>query len=173
MNLGTSDIINIVIGTAFIVISIPLLIRWRKIGSKVLIQDQQWSTLRILLLVVGVLSILSLILQYSNMSYFDIYRLTGTVVAVSVYMLVRDGVGEEGLVSAGKLYPWSEVRAYDYEVRKNVVAVYFTIESQNDKKPDDYRSKELDFSKEDEDQLKRFLENNLGRKYTRMKKNAK
>lgn len=173
MNLGTSDIINIVIGTAFIVISIPLLIRWRKIGSKVLIQDQQWSTLRILLLVVGVLSILSLILQYSNMSYFDIYRLTGTVVAVSVYMLVRDGVGEEGLVSAGKLYPWSEVRAYDYEVRKNVVAVYFTIESQNDKKPDDYRSKELDFSKEDEDQLKRFLENNLGRKYTRMKKNSK
>lgn len=173
MNLTTSDIINIVIGTAFIIVAIPLLIRWKNIGNKVIIQDQQWSTLRILLLVVGVLSILSLILQYSSMSYFDIYRLTGTVVAVSVYMLVRDGVGEEGLVSAGKLYPWSEVRAYDYEVRKNVVAVYFTIESQNEKKPDDYRSKELDFSKEDEEQLKRFLENNLGRKYTRMKKNAK
>lgn len=173
MNLSTMDILNVVIGTAFIGISIPLLLRWRKINKNVIIQDQQWSTMRILLLIVGVLSILSLIFQYQSLSYFDIYRLTGTVVAVSVYMLVRDGVGEEGLVSGGKLYPWSEVRAYDYEKRKNVVAVYFTIESQNEKSPDDYRSKELDFSIQDESQLKRFLQNNLGRKYTRMKKNSK
>lgn len=173
MNLGTTDIINIVIGTVFIAVSIPLFIRWRKINKKVIIQDQQWSTMRILFLVVGVLSILSLLLDGANMTYFDVYRLTGTVFAVSIYMLVRDGVGEEGLVSGGKLYPWSEVRAYDYETRKNVIAVYFTIESQNESKPDDYRSKELDFSKQDEEQLKKFLEMNLGRKYTRMKKNSK
>lgn len=173
MDLSTYDIINIIIGTVFIIISIPLLIRWRKINKKVIIQDQQWSTMRILLLVIGVLSMLSLVMEWQKLTYFDIYRLTGTVVAVSVYMLVRDGVGEEGLVSAGKLYPWSEVRAYDYEVKKNVIAVYFTVESQNEKEPDDYRSKELDFSKQDEPQLMKFLEMNLGRKYTRMKKNAK
>lgn len=173
MNLSTYDIINIIIGTAFIVISIPLLIRWKKINKKVIIQDQQWSTMRILLLVIGVLSMISLVMEYKKLSYFDIYRLTGTVVAVSVYMLVRDGVGEEGLVSAGKLYPWPEVRAYDFEIKKNVIAVYFTVESQNEKEPDDYRSKELDFSKQDEPQLMKFLEMNLGRKYTRMKKNAK
>lgn len=167
------NIINIAIGTIFILISIPLFIRWRRISGKVLITDQQWSTMRILFLVVGVLSVLSMIMEGANMSFFDIYRLTGTIVAVSVYMVVRDGVGEEGLVSGGKLIPWNEVRAYDYEVRKNVVAVYFTVESQNEKNPDDYRSKELDFAREDEDVLKKFLDTNLKRKYTRMKKNVK
>lgn len=173
MNLSTTDIINILIGVAFIGLAIPLFIRWRKLSGKVIISDQQWSTMRILFLAIGVLSVLSMITQGANMSFFDIFRLTGTIIAVSIYMVVRDGVGEEGLVSGGKLYPWSEVRAYDYEKRKNVVAVYFTVESQNGKKPDDYRSKELDFSIEDEELLKKFLENNLGRKYTRMKKNSK
>ena len=173
MNLSTTDIINIVISVIFVGLSIPLFIRWRKLTGKVIISDQQWSTMRILFLVIGVLSVISMITQASSMSIFDILRLTATIIAVSIYMVVRDGVGEEGLVSGGKLYPWSDVRAYDYERRKNVIAVYFTVESQNEKKPDDYRSKELDFSVEDEELLKKFLENNLGRKYTRMKKNSK
>ncbi len=167
------NILNIAIGTIFILVSIPLFIRWRKISGKVLITDQQWSTMRIMFLVVGVLSVLSMIMEGANMSFYDIYRLTGTIIAVSIYMVVRDGVGEEGLVAGGKLIPWSEVRAYDYEVRKNVVAVFFTVESQNEKNPDDYRSKELDFARTDEDVLKRFLDTNLKRKYTRMKKNVK
>ncbi|HAW12837.1 MAG TPA: hypothetical protein DCW34_03960, partial [Erysipelotrichaceae bacterium] len=75
--------------------------------------------------------------------------------------------------SAGKFYPWEIVRAYDYEERKNVIAVYFTIESQNEKKPDEYVTKELDFSKEDQETLMKFLKLNLGRKYTRMKKKQK
>lgn len=173
MNLSTTDIINIVISVIFVGLSIPLFIRWRKLTGKVIISDQQWSTMRILFLVIGVLSVISMITQASSMSIFDILRLTATIIAVSIYMVVRDGVGEEGLVSGGKLYPWNEVRAYDYERRKNVIAVYFTVESQNEKKPDDYRSKELDFNVEDEELLKKFLENNLGRKYTRMKKTSK
>lgn len=173
MNLSTTDIINIIISVIFFGLSIPLFIRWRKLNGKVIISDQQWSTMRILFLAIGVLSVISLITQGSSMSMFDILRLTATIIAVSIYMVVRDGVGEEGLVSGGKLYPWSDVRAYDYERRKNIIAVYFTVESQNEKKPDDYRSKELDFSVEDEELLKKFLENNLGRKYTRMKKNSK
>jgi hypothetical protein len=173
MSLSMSDILNIVIGVVFIGLSIPLFIRWRKLSGKVIIADQQWSTMRILFLAIGVLSIITMITQGASMSMFDIFRLTGTIIAVSIYMVVRDGVGEEGMVAGGKLYPWSEVRAYDFEQRKNVVAVYFTVESQNDNKPDDYRTKELDFSNEDEDLLMEFLENNLGRKYTRMKKKTK
>lgn len=173
MNLSTADIINIVISIVFFALSIPLFIRWRRLRDKVIISDQQWSTTRIIFLTLGVLSFISLLTQGSSMTMFDIVRLSATVVAVSIYMVVRDGVGEEGLVSGGKLIPWSEVRAYDYEQRKNVVAVYFTVESQNENKPDDYRSKELDFANEDKEILMKFLETNLGRKYTRMKKNVK
>lgn len=173
MSLSTADIINLVISIVFFALSIPLFLRWRRLRDKVIISDQQWSTTRIIFLALGVMSFISLLTQGSSMTMFDIIRLTATVVAVSIYMVVRDGVGEEGLVSGGKLIPWSEVRAYDYEPRKNVIAVYFTVESQNDKKPDDYRSKELDFANEDKEILMKFLENNLGRKFTRMKKNSK
>ena len=100
-------------------------------------------------------------------------RICMTVIAVTAYMVVRDGVGEEGLLSAGKFYPWNIVRSYDFEERKNVIAVYFTVESQNEKKPDEYVTKELDFSKEDQETLMKFLKLNLGRKYTRMKKKQK
>lgn len=118
MNLGLNDIINIVIGVVFIGLSIPLFFRWKKLNGKVIIADQQWSTMRILFLVVGVLSVLSMFTQGASMSMFDIFRLTGTIIAVSVYMVVRDGVGEDGLVTGGKMIPWSEVRAYDYEKEK-------------------------------------------------------
>ena len=88
-------------------------------------------------------------------------------------MIVRDGVGEDGMLSGGKFYPWDQVMAYDYRVEKNIVAVYFMIESTDEKKKDEYTTKELDFSISDKDVLLKFLELNLGRKYTRMKKKAK
>ena len=56
------------------------------------------------------------------------------------------------------------------EEKKKVLAVYFTVESQNEKKPDEYVTKELDFANEDKESVKEFLKLNLHRKYTRMKK---
>lgn len=124
-------------------------------------------------LVIGVMSFVSFLLTNQNTTLWDYLRICMTVIAVTAYMVVRDGVGEEGLLSAGKFYPWNIVRSYDFEERKNVIAVYFTVESQNEKKPDEYVTKELDFSKEDQETLMKFLKLNLGRKYTRMKKKQK
>jgi len=101
---------------------------------------------------------------------WDYFRIAATLLAVTAYLAVHDGVGEEGMVSGGKFFPWSEVRSYDYQEQKNHVAVYFTVESQDEKKPDDYTTKELDFSNQDKEVLMKFLKLNLGRKYTRMKK---
>ena len=166
-----SDTMNIILIASFSVLSVIMLVRWFLNRGKVMIQDQQWSYIRIMFLVVGLLSILSFIA--SNNSILDYVRLTVMVVAVSAYMIVRDGVGEDGLVSGGKFYPWEIVRAYDYKELKNVVEVYFTVDSTNEKKPDEYTTKVLDFSNESKDILMRFLEINLGRKYTRMKKKTK
>ncbi|MBR4164322.1 MAG: hypothetical protein IKR11_12430 [Solobacterium sp.] len=166
-----SDTMNIILIASFSVLSVIMLVRWFLNRGKVMIQDQQWSYIRILFLIVGLLSILSFVT--SNNSFLDYVRLTVMVIAVSAYMIVRDGVGEDGLVSGGKFYPWEIVRAYDYKELKNVVEVYFTVDSTNEKKPDEYTTKVLDFSNESKDILMRFLEINLGRKYTRMKKKTK
>ncbi len=167
-----SDTMNIILIVSFSILSVLMLFRWFKNRGRVMIQDQQWSYIRILFLIVGLLSILSFVTVPNN-SFLDYARLTVMVVAVSAYMIVRDGVGEEGLVSGGKFYPWEIVRAYDYKELKNVVEVYFTVDSTNEKKPDEYTTKVLDFSNESKDILMRFLEINLGRKYTRMKKKTK
>ena len=165
-------ILNVAISVIFAVLSVIMLFRWNKWRGKVIIQDQQWSTVRILFLAIGVMSFISFLTINQNTTYWDYIRIVMTIIAVTAYMTVRDGVGEEGLLSAGKFYPWNIVRSYDYEERKKVIAVYFTVESQNEKKPDEYVTKELDFSVEDKDTLMKFLKLNLGRKYTRMKKKS-
>ena len=165
-------ILNVAISVIFAVLSVIMLFRWNKWRGKVIIQDQQWSTVRILFLAIGVMSFISFLTTNQNTTYWDYIRIVMTIIAVTAYMTVRDGVGEEGMLSAGKFYPWNIVRSYDYEERKKVIAVYFTVESQNEKKPDEYVTKELDFSVEDKETLMKFLKLNLGRKYTRMKKKS-
>ena len=162
--------LNIVIGIVFTAFGIVMMIRWAKIHKKIMIQDQQWGTLRIMVLILGVLSMLTLVMNTATNSGWDYFRIAATLVAVTAYLAVHDGVGEEGLVAGGKFFPWSDVRSYDYQEQKNHVAVYFPVESQDEKKPDDYTTKELDFSNQDKEVLKKFLTLNLGRKYTRMKK---
>ncbi len=164
--------VNMVLVAAFLILSVILLIRWSKVNRKVMISDQQWSVMRMVFLGIGLLAIFQ-IMSNTAKSGWDVARMVSTIVLVTVYLILKDGVGEEGLVSSGKFYPWSEVRSYDWEDRKKIVAVYFTVESQDEKKPDQYRTKELDFSQEDREYLMRFLEINCRRKFTRMKKKKK
>lgn len=164
-----NDYVNIVLIAVFSVVSVVMFWRYFKNGSKVMIKDQQWSYIRILFLVIGVMSVISL-LSSKNNTLLDYFRIGVMIVAVTAYMLMRDGVGEEGLVSGGKFYSWDLCRAYDWQEKKSIIAVFFTMEDPSDKNPDGYKTKELDFSKEDKDVLMEFLKLNLGRKYTRMKK---
>lgn len=163
-------ILNVAISVIFAILSVVMFLRWNKWKGKVIIQDQQWSTVRIMFLAIGLLSFVSFLMTNQNTTLWDYLRICTTIIAVTAYMMIRDGVGEEGLLSGGKFYKWNIVRSWDYEERKNVIAVYFTVESQNEKKPDEYVTKELDFSKEDKDTVLKFLDLNLSRKYTRMKK---
>ena len=164
------DIFNIVIGVLFVIVGIVMLLRWTRVHKYIMIKDQQWGYLRIFVLFIGLLSIATLLMNAANNTTSDYFRIGATLVAVTAFLAVHDGVGEDGMVSAGKFYPWNEVRAYDYRENKNHVAVYFMVESRNEKKPDDYTTKELDFSNQDKEVLLKFLKLNLGRKYTRMKR---
>ncbi|MCR5795820.1 MAG: hypothetical protein K6G61_10810 [Solobacterium sp.] len=164
-----NDYVNIVLIVGFGILSVLMFYRYFKNGSKVMIKDQQWSYIRILFLVIGVLSVISLVSSANN-SVLDYFRIGVMIVAVTSYMLMRDGVGEEGMVAGGRFYSWDIVRAYDWQEKKSTVAVFFTLDDPTDKKPDGYTTKELDFAKDDKDVLLEFLKLNLGRKYTRMKK---
>ena len=165
-----NDTLNIIIGVVFSVIGVVMMIRWFKIHKYIMIQDQQWGTLRIMILVMGLLTMVTLLLNTANNTALDYFRMGATMVAVTAFLAVHDGIGEEGMVAGGKFIPWAEVRSYDYRDKKNVVQVFFTVESEDEKKPDEYTTKELDFAQTDREVLIKFLQLNLGRKYTRMKR---
>ncbi len=168
-----SDIFNIVIGVLFVIIGIIMMVRWARVHKYIMIKDQQWGYLRIFFLAIGLMSIATLLMNIASNTITDYFRIAATMVAVTAFLSVHDGIGEEGIVATGKFYPWSEVRSWDLKEEKNYVAAYFTIESEDEKKPDEYTTKELDFAKEDQEYLKKFLNMNVGRKYTRMKKKSK
>ena len=165
-----NDYLNITITIVFAILAVMMLVRWSKLRGKVMIQDQQWSTLRMVFLAFGILSFFTLFVNQSTNTLYDYLRIGATLAAVTAYMSCRDGVGGEGMISAGKLYPWTEVKAWDYEERAKVLAFYFQIDSQNEKKPDNYTTKELDFAKDDKEAIMKFMNLNLSRKYTRMKR---
>ena len=165
-----SNAMNIIISVIFGVTSVIMFYRWSMVHRKIMIHDQQWSYLRIMVLVLGVLTAVNLVLSSSSYTMYDFARSAFTFLAVTAFMAMRDGVGEEGMVSVGKFYPWSEVTAYDYSEKKNTTEVYFTIKSQKKDKPDEYTTKVLEFANDDKETLMKFLKINLGRKYTRMKR---
>lgn len=167
-----NNYVNIALIAGFGIVSVLMLIRWGRVHRKVMIADKAWSTLRMIFLAFGLFSLFLLIANVEKTT-LDYARLITSVILVTVFMMLRDGVGEEGMISAGKFYPWNIVRSYDYEERKNILAVYFTVESTDEKKPDNYTTKELDFALEDKELLMKFLTINCGRKYTRMKKRKK
>jgi hypothetical protein len=163
-----NDYLNGGITIVFAVLAVMMFVRYSRIRGKVLVADQQWSAIRIAFVAIAILTFATMF--SSQNSVLDYCRIGATVFAVTAYMVCRDGVGEEGIVSAGKLFPWNEVRAWDYEERKNVVAMFFQVDSQNAKKPDEYSTKELDFANKDKEVLMKFMKMNQNRKYTRMKR---
>ncbi len=170
------DTLNYIFGTVFIGVGIFMLVQWLRYRKKIIIQDQQWGYLRIAFLVLGLATFLTLIMGINSgvpVTGPDFYRIMATLFAVTAFLTYHDGIGEEGMVSAGKFTPWSRVRSYDYEKKERTTAVYFQVESDKKDKPDEYTTKELDFAEKDHASLMRFLEINLGRKYTRMKKRVK
>ncbi|MDD6229352.1 DUF5673 domain-containing protein [Stecheria sp. CLA-KB-P133] len=162
------NVLNIIFIVGFGGLGIAMLVRYSRIRKQVIVQDKMWNGIRIGF---GMIEILALVSLFStNNTILDYLRVFAMVLACSGYMVVRDGMGENGLVHNGKLIPWQLVRAWDYEDTKKRYEVYYTIESTNPKKPDKYSTIEIDYDPANKEQVKKFLQVNLARKYTRMKR---
>ena len=95
-----SDIFNIVIGVLFVIVGIVMLIRWARVHKYIMIKDQQWGYLRIFFLAIGLMSIATLLMNIASNTISDYFRIAATMVAVTAFLSVHDGIGEEGIVAA-------------------------------------------------------------------------
>ena len=55
---------------------------------------------------------------------FDKIRTFSMMLLVALLMCLRDGVGEEGFVSNGNLFPYSSISHYDIEETNKAIVVY-------------------------------------------------
>lgn len=133
--------------------------------GKVVIRDRKWSANRILFAIAGVLA-LSTAFVYQNI--WDIVRLVVMLIAIVMYLLTRDGIGEEGIVSFGRFTAWEDVRAYDYKKNKKTFDVFFVLKDSKSNEENYTVIVNFDLNKEDE--VVAYLKEKIGRKYTRMKK---
>ena len=166
----SNDYLNLTVTVIFLILTVMLAVRWFKLRGKITIPDQQWSTIRILFVVIGALSLLSMF-SGSQTGLLDYLRVVATIAAVAAYMLCRDGLGESGLVVAGRWYAWNEVKGWDYSEDKKKFTVYFNLGSNSNPSADGYGDKELAFAKADQQKVVSQLQAKAGHRYKRMKKN--
>lgn len=160
--------LNIALIAGFGIMAVIMFRRYFNIRGKITIQDKTWNGMRIGFGAIEVLAALSLFT--GDNATLDYIRIGAMVLACTSYMIARDGIGEEGVAHGGHLIPWSEVRAWDKFEKDKVLEMYFTIESQNPKKPDKYKTIEIDFENSKKELVFEFMNINARRKYTRMKR---
>ncbi len=163
--------INIAMIIGFGALGVFVISRYVKVRNKVIVQDKMWSFSRTTLGMIEILALITLLTgDRSQNDILDYIRVVTMIVACTAYMFARDGLAEEGIVHNSKMIPWNIIRAWDKHETSKQIELYFTIDSQNPKKPDTYKTIEMDFDVANKEAVDRFLRLNVARKKTRMKR---
>lgn len=160
MNIG-----NYFITALFLGISAYIL--WGVISSKakVIIRDRDWSFGRIMFLVAFVLACVTGVFIRDAT---DVVRTLATILAIGLFLFVRDGLSEKGIVALGRLTPWSQIRGFDYRRDKKQFSVFF-VEDNKSKSNTDY-SIVMNFDLKNEEAVKQMLDKYIRKKHIRIKK---
>ncbi|MBP3891035.1 MAG: hypothetical protein J6D29_02595 [Solobacterium sp.] len=160
------DISNYIIIAMFLAIGVWVGIGFFRTRDKITIYDRMWNFSRILFLVCGILSVLSLITMHEPI---DIVRAIVTFVVIILFIFTRDGIGEEGVSSFGRFYPYKSIVGYDFRENKKDFSAYFIVDDGKERKSGEYNV-QVPFEKKDEERVRALLKDKIGRKYVRMKK---
>ena len=149
-------------------LAVLMFVRYFRVRGQIIIQDKTWNGIRIGFGFIEILALASIFMQGNTL--WDYIRIVCMILASTAYMIARDGLGEDGLVHNGHVIPWNKVRAWDKNEKSSVIELFFTLEPTNEKKPDKYSTIEIDFDIKNKEQVDRFMNLNLKRKFTRMKR---
>ncbi len=130
-------------------------------------KDRMWTASRILFAAAGVLSLLSIVVYRSAL---DFVRFAAMTMCIIAFLILRDGIGEEGIGSMGRLTPWKDVKAYDCAVYKKNFRVFFVCEDKDAKKKKGEYTVAVNFDAKDEKEITDYLNQKAGKKHIRMKK---
>lgn len=156
---------NVLLTAIFAGMAVWMVVSYVRSHDKVEIKDFMWTGNRIIFAIAGALAISTAFMYHS---IWDMVRLGSMIVAIVMFLLMRDGIGPDGIVSMGRFTSYTDVKAYDYQMKKKRFEVYFACSDKNGK--NDYYNVMIDFDPKDEEKILAYLKGKIGRKYTRMKK---
>ena len=158
---------NILLTVLFGGLGVWMLMGYFRCVRKLKYKDKMWTASRILFAVAGVLSLMSIFMYRSPL---DFVRFAAMTMCIIAFLILRDGIGEEGIGSMGRLTPWKDVKAYDYAVYKKKVSVFFICEDKDAKKKKGEYTVAINFDAKDEKEITDYLNQKAGKKHIRMKK---
>lgn len=161
------DSVNLILSILFGGMAVWMLWSYFRTRKEITICDRKITATRIIFLVAGVISILTVFMYNTLMDYI---RIAAMCAAIAGFLLMRDGVGENGAVSMGKFTPWSMIKAYDCGYDKKKFTAIFICSDKSGKKAENYNAY-IDFDRKNGEAVQKLLKEKIGNKYTRMRKN--
>ncbi|MBR4455747.1 MAG: hypothetical protein IKS32_05950 [Solobacterium sp.] len=124
-------------------------------------RDRLWNPSRILFAVAGVLCCLTAV---AFSTWMDWVRLAMMILCAVGFLLLRDGISEEGIAVMGRITKFSDIQAYDYGDYKKDFRIYAVTDRESNEMT------VLTMPPDQKEEIIAFLKNKIGKKYTRMKK---
>lgn len=123
------------------------------------------------LILFGVLMVMNVLTLIVNNTWLDIFRTIIITYVIIMMFLLKDGIGERGIVANSTFVSYDDIEIYDYETVKNGFKVYFGYRSASErKKQKAIYEASIIFDSKQEKEVKDKLQQNLAKKYRRMKK---
>ncbi len=157
---------NLIITIIFGGLGAWLLVGYLKTRKEIKIKDKSWNFSRVIFAIAGVMSLVTIIF---SQTLLDILRLVSTEFCIIMFLLQRDGIGDNGIVSLGQFFSYKDIKAYDVQDSGKKVNCLFMIEEKAKKKNSEY-TVQLVFSKAQHIEVKDILKTHIGKKYRRMKR---
>ena len=158
---------NAVLTGIFFVLGFMVFYKYQKVKKYIEIPDRGSKFLRVGFYALMILSALTLITSHT---WADFVRTAAMIFACSAYLMAHEGMGPEGVVKSNTFIPWSEVRNWDTDVRKNKFIVYLMTGSSGKTMTAETDAMDIEFSLASEQAVRNMLKKYAARKYTRMKK---
>ena len=159
---------NLIVFAVFVFMIGLLTFKVFTINPKIIIKTKSITMTTYLFIFAAVLSILTLIV---NHSWMDIVRTLLLVAITVLYLVLNEGLSEEGFYSSMAYHSYGEVVNYDVGVDKKKVNVYFVLKDLKSKKENEIYVNQLEFELNKQVEVEKFLKSKLNKKYKRLKKN--
>lgn len=160
------DFFSLVLLGIFLAISIWLGLKLIRMKKLVVIYGKFLNLTKIMFLVALLFAIATIFLYLNNIG--ELIRSIIMIIAIIMFILLQDGLCDDGFFYVGNYVPFEDVNDFDYKRDKEKFIVYFTYRDPKQKTGN--FSTEIIFNLKKGDEIEKILKEKIGKKYKRIKK---